>query len=125
MLRHIILCYVFVDHQDVAKYSLTFCNLSVVSGQDFKCTPCLAVPYFLYFESSVHNIRFIECYHFLDHQEVVTCRLKFTMLISTTARQTRDCMQIITYHIASFRTNHFQNTPCPADSYFLISSKYR
>ena len=45
--------------------------------------------------------------------------LKFTMLIATTARHTSSCMQIITCHVASFRTNHFQNTPCPAVSYFL------
>ena len=38
------------------------------------------------------------------------CSLTFSMLITTTARQTSNCMQIITYHVASFRTNHFQNT---------------
>ena len=43
----------------------------------------------------------------------------FTMQISTTAQQTSNCMQIITYRVARFRTNHFQNTPCPAVSYFL------
>jgi len=46
---------------------------------------------------SVHNIRFIECYLVPDHREVVEYSLKFTMLISTTARQTSNCMQIITY----------------------------
>jgi len=30
------------------------------------------------------------------------------MLISTTTRQTSNCLQIITYHVASFRTNHFK-----------------
>ena len=71
---------------------------------------------------SVHNIRFIECYLAPDHQGVVKYSLKFTMLISPTAQQTSNCMQIITYHVASFRTNYFQNTPsapCPAVSYFL------
>lgn len=68
---------------------------------------------------SVHNIQFIACYLVPDHQEAVKYSLKFTMLISTTARQTSNYMQIITYHVASFRTNHFQNTPCPAVSYFL------
>ena len=47
------------------------------------------------------------------------CSLTFTMQISTTARQTSNCMQIITYHVARLRTNHFQNTPCPAVSNFL------
>ena len=47
------------------------------------------------------------------------CSLTYTMQISTTARQTSNCMQIITYHVAHFRTNHFQNTPCPAVSNFL------
>ena len=51
------------------------------------------------------------------------CSLTFTMLISTTTRQTSNCMQIITYHFASSRTNHFQNTPCPAVSYFLDFAK--
>ena len=41
------------------------------------------------------------------------------MQISATARPTSNCMQIITYHVASFRTNHFQNTPRPVVSYFL------
>ena len=27
------------------------------------------------------------------------------------------------YHVASFRTNYFQNTPCPAGSYFLDFEK--
>ena len=30
------------------------------------------------------------------------------MLISTTTRQTSNCLQIITYHVASFRINHFK-----------------
>ena len=68
---------------------------------------------------SVHNIRFVECYLVPDHKEVVSFILKFTMLISTTARQMSNCMQIITYHVASFWTNHFQNTPCPALWYVL------
>ena len=51
------------------------------------------------FIQSVHNIRFIEEYLAPDHQ-VVKYGLKFTALISTTARQTSNCMQIITYHVA-------------------------
>ena len=55
------------------------------------------------------NIRFIECYLVPDHQEVVKYlySLTFTMQISTTARQTSNCMQIMTYHVASFRTSYF------------------
>ena len=70
---------------------------------------------------SVQNIRLIECYHFPDHQEVVKYlySLTFTMQISATARQTSNCMQIITYRVASFQTNYFQNTSCPTISYFL------
>ena len=52
------------------------------------------------FIQSVNNIRFIEEYLAPDHQEVVKYGLKFTVLISTTARQTSNCMQIITYHVA-------------------------
>ena len=35
------------------------------------------------------------------------CSLTFTMLIFTTARQSSNCMQSITYHVSSSRTNHF------------------
>ena len=51
------------------------------------------------------------------------CSVTFTMLISTTTQQTSSCMQIIRYHVASFRTDHFQSTPCPAVSYFLDFEK--
>ena len=40
------LCYVLLDHYNVAKYSIKFCNSSAVSGHDFQNTPCPAVPYF-------------------------------------------------------------------------------
>ena len=123
--NRIILFYsVFLDHKDVAKYTLPFCNRSTVLGQDFQTTPCLAVPYVI---QSVHNIRFIECYFVPDHQVVFKDILKFTMLISTTARQTSNCMQIIAYHIASFQTNHFQLKILRVrqSRIFLISSKCR
>ena len=70
---------------------------------------------------SVQNIRLIECYLVPDHQEVVKylCSLTFTVQIYTTARQTSNCMHIITYHVASFQTNYFKNTSCPTVSYFL------
>ena len=42
----IILCYFFLDHEDVAKYSVKFCNRSAVSGHDFQNTSCPAVLYF-------------------------------------------------------------------------------
>ena len=47
---------------------------------------------------SVQNIRLIECYLVRDHQEVVKYlySLTFTMQISTTSRQTSNCMHIIT-----------------------------
>ena len=35
----------FLDHYDVAKYSVTFCNRAAVSGQNFQNTPRPAVPY--------------------------------------------------------------------------------
>ena len=79
---------------------------------------------------SVQNIRLIECYLIPAHQEVVKYlySLTFTMQISTFARRTSNCMQIITYHVGSFQTNYFQNTSCPTVScsrISLISSKYR
>ena len=99
------------------KYSIQFCNSSAVSGHDFQNTPCLAVPYFYCFES-ICNIT-IEYYLVPDQQKIINiCSLTYTMPISTTARQTSNCMQIITYHVARFQTNHFQNTPCPAVSNF-------
>ena len=94
-----------------------FCNRSAVSGQDFPNTPCPVIPSIL--SQSVHSIRFIECYLVPDHEEVVKFILEFTMLISTTARQASNCMQVITYHVASFRRNHFQNASCPVVWYFL------
>jgi len=78
------------------------------------------------FSQSVHNIRFIECFNFLSQitkKLLNICSLTFTMLISTTARRTSNCMQIITYQVASFRTNHYQNTPYPEVSYFLDFEK--
>ena len=53
------------------------------------------------------------------------CSLTFTMQISTTAHQSSNCMQIITYHVASFRTNHFKILHVRESCIFLISSKYR
>ena len=42
------------------------------------------------------------------------------MLISTTARYARHCMEIITYRVATVASGQdFQNTLCPAVSYFL------
>ena len=69
----------------------------------------------------MQNIRLIECYLVPDHQEVVKYlySLTFTLQISTTARQPSNCMHIITYHVAGFRTNYFKNTSCPTVSYFL------
>jgi len=58
---------------------------------------------------SVQNIRLIGCYLLPDHQDVdkYLYSLTFIMQSSTTARQTSNCMQIITYHVVSFRTNFF------------------
>ena len=66
------------------------------------------------FIQSVHNIRFIEEYLAPDHHEVVKYGLKFTAIISTTARQTSNCMQIIAYRpyskMADTRNNLGSNT---------------
>ena len=42
------------------------------------------------------------------------------MLISTTTRQTSNCVQIITYHVANFRTNHFQNSLAVSDHVYFV-----
>ena len=45
---------------------------------------------------SVQNNWFIECYLVPDHQEVFKYILEFAMLILTTTRHTRHCIEIIT-----------------------------
>ena len=122
--NRIILCYVFFITKMLLNIVLNI-TLNSATARQFQATvfKILRVQYRIssILNQSVHNIRLIECYLVPDHQEVVKYlySLTFTMQISTIARQTSNCMQIITYHVASFRTNYFQNSSCPTVSYFL------
>ena len=71
--------FVFGSSVFVLRFALPW----LASGQDFQNTLCYLVP---------------------DHQEVFKYILEFAMLIYTTARQNRHCMEIITNRVASFRT---------------------
>ena len=70
----------------------------------------------------VQNIRLIECYLVPGHQEVVKYlySLTFTMQISTTTRQTSNCMHIITDKLFILKILHVRQSRIT-----LISSKYR
>ena len=99
-------------------------TLNSETARQFRGTIFKILRVFCILSQSVHNIQLIECYLVPDHQEVVKYMKPYiVMLISTTARQPTNCMQIILYHVASFWTNHFQNTPCPAVSCFLDFEK--
>ena len=111
--NRILLCYVFLDHYKMLLNTmLNSANPRRFQDTIFKILRVRQYRISIILSQSMQNIRLIECYHVPDHQEVVKYLygLTLTMQISTTARQTSNCMQIITYHVASFRTNYFQNT---------------
>ena len=63
--------YVLLDHWDVAKYSIKFCNARQFWDTIFKILRVLQYRISSILSQPVYNIRFIECYLVPDHQEVV------------------------------------------------------
>ena len=106
--NRIILCYVFYLTKMLLNTVLNSATARQFHDTIFKILRVLQYCISSILSQSVQNIRLIGCYLLPGHQEVVEYlySLAFTMQSSTTARQTSNCMQIITYHVTSFRTKY-------------------